>query len=463
MRILRRVTLLVIGVACLFIDRTSGFTVQRPNVRIPFALTVEKKQTRGTVTVTTVEDEEAPAGIEGSQFFGGNKEKEEFYDPDAEMEAAVEVNEFGKYDRFVDRTAFPDATTAAIAKDVQLNINRVLFSDDQLVGNTEYSYANNLQWETGLQVKSNHPLNELETALGFYRRVDVAVISGERKSDTVFELRFEISVMWPALWEPRVLLTGTSLLTVVNKIITKQVDRLDTDLLPTIQKQILPRLWDLYHIGMTPTAELSPKLNERAGGLFSGYTVAERPPRLVLQPTLLDLGSREDFNAGILPNHAFSCVIKTMGPTKQRFTPVTGVQVQLIPGNAGLKLQWSIPIAVEYASNPVLVLPGSDHELDNRAAPACSYMLQPRRKVATVPYGGGPQDAAISDMRKKLYEQVVKDGLKPVLDSSGRPIFFFTMNSVKACYTEEGLGMAVYEWRPQFTQPNDVGIELELK
>jgi hypothetical protein len=37
------------------------------------------------------------------------------------------------------------------------------------------------------------------------------------------------------------------------------------------------------------------------------------------------------------------------------------------------------------------------------------------------------------------------------------------MNSIKACYTNEGLGMAVYEWRPQFTTPNEIGIELELR
>ena len=85
-----------------------------------------------------------------------------------------------------------------------------------------------------------------------------------------------------------------------------------------------------------------------------------------------------------------------------------------------------------------------------------------RRRVATVPYGGTPQDVEIADVRKKLYEQVTKDGLKPKVDADGRPQFFFLLNCVKACYTEEGLGMCVYEWRPEFVKPNEVGIELEM-
>jgi Ni,Fe-hydrogenase I small subunit len=79
-----------------------------------------------------------------------------------------------------------------------------------------------------------------------------------------------------------------------------------------------------------------------------------------------------------------------------------------------------------------------------------------------VPYGGFPQDPEVPGIRKKLYEQVMKDGLKPKLDENNRPQFFFRQNNVKACYTEGGLGMSVYEWRPKFVESNEVGIELEL-
>jgi hypothetical protein len=83
--------------------------------------------------------------------------------------------------------------------------------------------------------------------------------------------------------------------------------------------------------------------------------------------------------------------------------------------------------------------------------------------VATVQFGGLPQDNEVTKIRKQLYDQIIKDGYTPKTDSSnGRPIFFYTMNSIKACATNEGLGMAVYEWRPQFTKPNEIGIKLEL-
>jgi hypothetical protein len=230
----------------------------------------------------------------------------------------------------------------------------------------------------------------------------------------------------------------------------------------TIQQQYFPRFWDFYHIGMTPAAEVSPTLPVNKRNIFSAYRLTELPPRLVLQPSLLDT-SRDDSNACVLPNHAFSCVIKTMGPEKQFYTPVTGVQVRLVPTKDNeLLLQYDIPISTEYLSNPILVLPGSDPELPIEQEPDCKYVFTPRRFVATVTYGGNPQDAEITTLRKKLYDQVTKDGYKPVVDTSGRPKFFFTINSIKACYTDEGLGMAVYEWRPQFTNPNEIGIEIEI-
>jgi hypothetical protein len=58
---------------------------------------------------------------------------------------------------------------------------------------------------------------------------------------------------------------------------------------------------------------------------------------------------------------------------------------------------------------------------------------------------------------------VVKDGLTPKLDPAGRPQFFFWSNNVKNCYTETGLGMAVYEYRGKWAKSNEVGIELEVE
>lgn len=346
---------------------------------------------------------------------------------------------------------------------------------------------------------------------------------------------------WPTIWEPRILLTGTSCMTIQNTYIVQQVDTLDEpDLWQCLQKQFLPRFWDLYHIGMTPSAELLPqipwtKTKHWIQQLWfaSTYTVSVQPPRWILQPTLIDTGTRDDNNALILPNHAFTCIIKTMGPTKQQYTPVTGVRVQLQRSNnnknnkdsknqsSPLELKWSIPLAVEYAAQSKWLLPDltttttstmeeeerNDNEekrndstmmtttavfdnnsvvesmnnvqseakqpsppplsfspWDDQLIMNCTYIYQPHHQlVATIKCSGTPQDQNIAKLRQSLYNQVVKDGYHPITDDNDRPIFFFQQNTVKACYTSEGLGMAVYEWRPQFTKPNEVGILLELQ
>ena len=488
----------------------------RTNIIRVYAMKVKQSRSSKRKDLTSVEknddyDDETPAGIVGAQFFGGNKEKELFYDPVAELEAGIIVNNDNEatttattYDRFADRSAFPDTYVASVAESIQDQINQVLYGDETVrtaMIPMTCSYAPTLQWDTVFPKTSTRssnitPLQELETALNFYRRLNVAVISGEKitveesSSNTVVQLRWEISVMWPTLWEPRIVLTGQSRLTInagSNQII-QQTDTLDdTDFFGGILRQYLPRFWDVYHIGMTPAAEVSPIINigkKWTTWLTSRYQLREIPPRIVVQASINDSDDRDDNNASILPNHAFTCVIKTMGPEKQFYTPATGVQVRLIPRQEKdddqnrqrrrLQIQWNIPIATEYVSNPILQLPPvidasncDDHEFTRedleQYQPTCQYTYVPRRFVATIPYAGKPQDPDITKVRKELYDQIIRDGYQPKMDPQNqRPIFFFTMNSVKACYTNEGLGMAVYEWRPQFTKPNEIGIELEI-
>jgi hypothetical protein len=494
------------------------------------ALHATKKQKQSSSTVQLEEGEEyvdpdAPADIVGSQFFGGTKEKDEFYDPVAEAEADLEYRNVATrsmgsntatleretegggmeriggedesvvdetdylYHRFADRAAFKDDTVAAVASSLQRQMNAALYEDDAdedaadkdaAANDADYTYASNLEWTTPLQVKASHPLAELESALDFYRRVNVAITSGENISENngdstgthSVSLRWELSVTWPIFYNPRVRLTGTSVVTINtdNDEIVRQVDTLDqSDMLSSTISQVLPRFWDFYHVGMSPSAEVMPKLklnlpSNPVKQLLAPYTVYQIPPRLVLQPTILDLGDRDDGNAGLVPNHAFNCVIKTMGPQKQRYVPATPIQVRLLPQETGpLQLQWSIPVAVECltSNDSALTVPPPDDETAIEKRAKCTYQWEDTRTVATLPYGGGPQDEAISNMRKRLYEKVMKDGLKPKLDDSGRPLFFFWQNNVKACYTEEGLGMAVYDWRPDFVKCNEVGIELE--
>jgi hypothetical protein len=442
----------------------------RPTKEVTFIppLQLAKKQPRSSDPSITVvmEDEETPAGIGGAEFFGGASLKKELFDPVAEAQASLESQIASTYNRFQDLAAFSDPLVAAVAASLQSQINHVLY-DGAPPPSQDYTYSSTMQWITPATKVSKTPLEELEKALEFYKLVDVAIVAGQKMSDTSVQLQWEISVVWPTFWEPRVLLTGTSKLTMSGNTIVQQADEMSDsskrDVLSAVAPQVSPRFWDIYYIGMTPSAEVMPRLSPKRP-LFSKYSVYEIPGRLVASPTQFDIGDRDDRTAQTIPNHAFSCVIKTMGPTRQRYVPTSPVQVQIIPKGAGenLLLKWSIPLSVGFQSNPQLPLPGSDSEALPEGMPECTYEFQPRRKVATVNYGGNPQDVEIAAIRKNLYEAVVKDGLKPKMDKNGRPEFFFLQNDVKACYTEEGLGMCVYEWRPKFVEHNEVGIELEL-
>lgn len=392
-------------------------------------------------------DEDAPAGIVGEQFFGGNKRKAEFYDPVAENEAGL-TTEFELFDRFQDTTAFPDTTATEVARRVQSFVSQQ--ANDEL-------YSSNLRWESPFAEKNKYatPAIALKEQSSFYRdKLKIAILSAHTVSSAandddavVVQVRWELAVRYPTLWEPSIVLTGTSTLDWNGSQITAQRDTLDNGDDATVS-QFLPRFWDLYHIGMTPAAE------DRT--LTGSGSVVTIPPRWVWQVRYTDT-DRESSNAAHLPNHAFTTLIKTMGPMKQDYATVIGIQVALRPSTTddSVEITWTIPMSVGYAACPLWrMVPGEAAE--------CVYIDQPQR-FAVASYGGeGPQDEQISKARKRLYETAVKGGNVPVLSDDQRPKFSFGMNTVKACYTEGGLGMAVYEARPNLTRPNQVLLELEL-
>jgi len=447
---------------------------------------VEDKKQDSTTVLEDGEDDDSPADIGGAEFFGGNKQKEEFYDPIAEREAGKDImlktKSFNRFSVSID-SAFDSVEVASIAQSLQQQINRVLYFDDKKlkriiekykeesgsISPVNLNFDPSLSWETPMTTTSTNPLEELEAAKGFYEEIDLAIVGGKQISDGIVDLLWELSLVWPTFWSPRVVLSGTSTCTFVTdtRTIVKQVDRIfgadnNVSLLSLLGNQIVPRFWDWYHIGMTPSAEQMPR---EVVTKNKGMTVYKIPPQLVTAPTIFETGNRENRHAQMVPNHAFTCIIRTMGAKKKNYVPTTPVEVQIGRNKENddrLLLSWSIPLSTQFqAVNRKLRLPLEENPEDAEGSfPTCDYDWLPLRKVATMKYGGNVQDTEIVDVRKKLYEQVKNVGLKPKLDQNGKPKFFFWQNDVKACYIEEGLGMCVYDWRPKFADSNEVGIEL---
>mmetsp|Transcript_53752 Transcript_53752/g.60042 ORF Transcript_53752/g.60042 Transcript_53752/m.60042 type:complete len:547 (-) Transcript_53752:38-1678(-) len=476
---------------------------------------IKDNEQRESTYIQEVEEEEedpdAPAGIGGAEFFGGSQDKDVFYDPVAEREAGNDIEvKATSYNRFYDVTAFDTVEVASLARSLQSQINQILYSDDKkmkwIIKRNEndditqplldLTFGSLFAWETPMTVSKSpptdngstmNPIDELKKGRQFYEEIDLAIVSGKKLSDDVFEFSWELSLVWPTFWAPRVFLSGTSTCTLADSLalqpsndevttanrkvfIIKQVDNVfGTDagnslsFVSILGSQIIPRFWDWYHIGMTPSAEQLPR---RTIAKKRRITVYQLPPQLVTAPTIVETGTRENRHAEMIPNHAFTCIIRTMGPKKKNnYVPTTPVEVQIGRNNDDddddrLRIKWSIPLSTQFqALNNNLPLPGDNPEDDKDSFPTCDYEWQPLRQVATTRFGGNVQDLEISGIRKRLYAQVLKDGWKPKLDQNGKPQFFFWQN-IKACYIEDGFGMSVYDWRPKFAGSNEVGIEL---
>lgn len=425
------------------------------------------------------EDDEKPADVVGAKFFGGNAEKEDLYDPIAEAEADKVMqakDEIQVYEKLQDPAAFPDDVARDFAIKLQNEIDDVLNNSGLASSSSMYS-GSNIKWNSPLATdKCPNPIKMLQQALEFYNDLDVAILSSKSLSNSkddiaTMEVRWEICVIWPNAWESTASLSGTSQITYntsLNQILS-QKDSLDNggkdgeDIVGALSSQLTPRFWDLYHIGMTPSAAATQRIPTSMGkSLLSQYDLFEIAPRLVLRPKLLDSGGRDMRTAQSLPNHSFTTAIKTMGPKKDKYVTTSPIEISIQKGEEkGTNcITWTVPLPPKVSKSSSLPLPVLEEDEVDYAS--CDYEYQPRRRVATLPFGGNPQDSEVSLVRKRLYESVMSDGLRPKMGIDGKPSFFFLQNDAKACFTEKGLGMAVYEWQPKFVKGNEIGIELEL-
>lgn len=453
--------------------------------------TKPKKQKRSMI-VSEESDEGKPLEPVGTQFFGGSMEKETLFDETIEEKATTIALTSTKgenaspiyFSRFKDELAFPTESAIWIGMQLQAEINAVLYEDvDQppTVSTTSLYSSPSFVWESPFSSgrKDSHgvPIKALQSTLDYYRHVDAAILSVNFTAQNICQVRWTLSVVWPNAWESRVVLTGTSTLNLSNdgKNILKQSDRIDnggekgTDLVNALSGQLSPRFWDVYHFGMTPSAEQMQRLppaTNKSKGFLSSYQLFDIAPRLVFKPTMIDKRGRTARAAQCVPNHGFSCAIKTAGRSKQRFVPTKPLEIRIKaePSTEGgnsraSRITWVIPVPAEVACSFDLPLPVTTDEDDELEA-SSTYEFEQARRVATLPFGGFPQDEGVADVRKRLFDAVTRDGWKPKLDDKDRPIFFFLQNNAKCCFTEEGMGMVVYEARPEKLKTNEIGIEL---
>lgn len=146
---------------------------------------------------------------------------------------------------------------------------------------------------------------------------------------------------------------------------------------------------------------------------------------------------REDAYANIIPHHAFCDSHWNHG------TQMTAINPQLLPSKLssnGISHELHVIFPLPWSFLLALTWPFQARTLKHFPRPCQRWIeFQSKWRVATVVYGGSPQDGEVAELRKTLYQKVVKDG-------------FFLQNDAKAYYTEEGLGMGVYDWRPKFRQ-----------
>ena len=113
----------------------AAFSTAPPSTTTPkyhHSLGAQKKSSESELALVEQESE-TPAGVAGADFFGGNRQKEELYDPVAEAQADI-VGQEESYDKFADTLAFSTPLAQNVGKSLQKLVNGILYEDEEQAG-----------------------------------------------------------------------------------------------------------------------------------------------------------------------------------------------------------------------------------------------------------------------------------------------------------------------------------------
>lgn len=269
-------------------------------------------------------------------------------------------------------------------------------------------------------------------------RFDVLAVVGGDGAAT--EYRWAASATWPVKWAPRVVLHGTSSVTVdrAGGRAVAVVDSWDASPSDVFKAQVAPRFWDIYDLWATPHAERPADVAVDAFpmGKFGTATLKRTAPRLVVRASVVDVtNSRKRRVASALPDFAF--LHATRDPSRGAVTtaPLT-VSVETLPGAAanGTAVRergvvWSMPLPAKFgfdpndAALPVLPTDLADAGVDAGACvrPALEYALEPSELLLCAHFTGAVQDADAAALKAALVDAAAKAGLRPRAGDRGGP------------------------------------------
>jgi len=161
----------------------------------------------------------------------------------------------------------------------------------------------------------------------------------------------------------------------------------------------------------------------------------------------------------------FSCTLKTVGPLAEEYVASSGVEVGINKDveTGGNYITWELDVPSVGVTSMSGMKVG-DVDVEDDVKEATTMKVRGARRYASVRYDGEPQDDGIKDVRRRLFEGIVKDGGEKVkMGEDGRPRFFFRYKTAKTCWVEGGMGMVVWEWRARGFRGHEVCVELEME
>lgn len=319
-------------------------------------------------------------------------------------------------------------------------------------------------------VWSAQSLDELRAAareLGaFFIEPRLDALSARQLGEDEVEVQWRFSGTWPTAWRPRLVLLGSSTLTLGSasdgsRLVVSMRDTLEQPLAISLVSQVLPNWEDVYNLFNTPPAEAQPWTVESRG---KGFEIRQLPPTCMLQiEETRDLAP--DDRSRVLSNPMVPSIAfaeKKARPDAQLYAVRPLAVEPLQRSSESGRFRWSVPVPSIFGMNwsQSFVEPTSPSSSASAAATA-QLVVVPGRRVAVQTFSGKVEnDEAVYAAARTLADKVRTAGERP--RAAGSSEFQFAQFNTKVIFDVDGkVALAQYQGTLGPLRRNEVSIELE--
>lgn len=204
-------------------------------------------------------------------------------------------------------------------------VRAALAGDQSLLATLTAGTDAKSRWDNPFFATMAEAKEALKQFSGFFLDPSVYVFSVTPLGVDRAEVEYQLSFTYPLPWRPRVVIHAKAVVAVSSDLtrVVSVTEIWENSVFDLFRKQVLPRLWDIWHLFASPVPEFP---QPKHLGQFGKVTFAEFPPAVVYEVRWSGLAKYPGPPLQTLPGFCFIGPLQTSKPNRDPFYTVLPVE-----------------------------------------------------------------------------------------------------------------------------------------